>query len=73
MQAILGIGFLLILCFLLSEARRDVHWRAVAVGLVLQLFIATILLRVPVVSETLFLLNGIVEAVEQAVGRHRSQ
>jgi CNT family concentrative nucleoside transporter len=66
MQAILGIGFLLILCFLLSEARRDVHWRAVAVGLVLQLFIATILLRVPVVSETLFLLNGIVEAVEQA-------
>jgi len=66
MQAFIGIGFLLGLVWLLSEGRSDIRWRAVGIGLLLQLGLAVLLLRVPMVTETLFLLNGIVEAVESA-------
>jgi CNT family concentrative nucleoside transporter len=58
--------FLLFLAWLISEGRRRVHWRSVALGLGLQLVIAAILLRVPFISESLFLFNGVVEAVERA-------
>ncbi len=66
MQAILGIGFLMALCWSLSERRGQVRWRPVAVGLALQLVMALVLLRVPVVSETLLLLNHVVQGVETA-------
>jgi len=66
MQAVLGVGFFLILAWVLSEKRSDVRWKGVAAGLLLQLVIAAILLRIPFVSETLFMLNGVVAAVEQA-------
>ncbi len=66
MQAILGIGFLMALCWGLSERRGQVRWRPVVVGLALQLLIALVLLRVPVVSETLLLLNHVVQGVETA-------
>jgi len=66
MQAILGIGFFMALAWLLSESRSEVRWRPVAVGLVLQLLLALLLLRVPVVAQTLLLLNEVVYAVEAA-------
>ncbi len=66
MQAFLGIGFLLLLCWLLSESRAAIPWRAVLVGLLLQVLLAVVLLRVPFVSESLLLLNAVVEAVERA-------
>lgn len=66
MQAFLGIGFLLLLAWLISERKGDVRWQAAGLGLLLQLGLAILLLRVPVVSESLFLLNGVVEAVESA-------
>ncbi len=66
MQAILGIGFFMALAWLLSESRGDVRWRPVLVGLVLQLLLALLLLRVPMVSRTLLLLNEVVYAVEAA-------
>ena len=68
MQAILGIGFLLGLAWILSESRRTVRWRPVMVGLVVQLGLAALLLRVPVVAESLLVLNKLVYAVEAATG-----
>jgi CNT family concentrative nucleoside transporter len=66
MQAILGIGVLMLLAWLMSEARGSVRWRPVAIGLALQFGLALLLLRVPAVSEALLLLNHLVHAVERA-------
>jgi CNT family concentrative nucleoside transporter len=66
MQAILGIAVLVGLAWLLSEGRTAVQWRTVGVGLLLQLLLGFVLLRVPAVSETLLLLNHVVHAIEQA-------
>jgi CNT family concentrative nucleoside transporter len=66
MQAILGIAVLVGLAWLLSEGRTAVQWRTVGVGLLLQLLLGFVLLRIPAVSETLLLLNHVVHAIEQA-------
>ena len=66
MQAALGIVVLIGFAWLLSEQRARVDWRLVGVGLVVQFLLAALLLRVPVVSEALLLLNGVVHAIEQA-------
>ena len=66
MQAILGIGFLLLASWAASEARGKVRWRPVAIGLAIQLFLALVLLRVPFVTESLLLLNSVVYAIEAA-------
>ena len=66
MQAILGIAFLLLVAWLISEARGAVRWRPVAIGLTLQFGLALLLLRVPPLSEGLLLLNNVVYAVEAA-------
>ena len=66
MQAIVGIAVLLGVAWLLSEARRRVEWRMVAVGLSMQTLIAWLLLKVPVVSELLLGVNALVGAVERA-------
>ena len=66
MQAFLGIGFLIGLAWLCCEAKHDVRWRPVVIGLGLQFVITLFLLRVPFVSETLLLLNSVVQAIEQA-------
>jgi len=66
MQALLGIAFLMAVAWLLSEARREVRWRPVLIGLALQFGLALVLLRVPAVSDSLLMLNHLVYAVEQA-------
>ncbi len=66
MQAILGIGVLLLATWAVSEARGKVRWRPVAIGLAIQLVLAFLLLRVPVVSESLLVLNNVVYAIEAA-------
>lgn len=66
MQAILGIGFLLLATWAVSEARREVRWRPVVVGLLIQLVLTFLLLRVPFVSESLLVLNKVVYAIESA-------
>ena len=66
MQAILGIGFLLLASWAASEARGKVRWRPVAIGLAIQLLLALVLLRVPFVTESLLLLNSVVYAIEAA-------
>lgn len=66
MQAILGIAVLMGLAWVLSENRGAVRWRTVGIGLVLQLVLALVLLRVPAVSRGLLVLNEVVYAVESA-------
>ena len=52
--------------WVLSENRSSVAWRAVLVGVGMQAVLALVLLRVPLVSELLLVLNNVVHAVEQA-------
>ncbi len=66
MQALLGIAVLIGLAWLLSEHKRSVDWRMVAIALVIQFALALLLLRVPVISNGLLLLNHVVHAIEQA-------
>jgi len=66
MQAILGIAFLMAAAWALSESRREIRWRTVAIGLTIQFALALLLLRVPAVSQGLLLLNEVVYAVETA-------
>ena len=66
LQALAGISGLLGLAWLLSEARRAVPWRAVAMGLVLQLALAILMLRWPVAQSALAALNDGMLALEKA-------
>jgi CNT family concentrative nucleoside transporter len=66
MQAVLGLAVLIGFAWAVSENRSAVAWRAVLVGIGMQSALALVLLRVPVVSELLLLLNTVVHAVEQA-------
>lgn len=66
MQAFLGIALLMLLAWALSENRGAVRWRLVLVGLALQFLMALVLVRVPVVSRSLLVLNEVVYAVEAA-------
>jgi CNT family concentrative nucleoside transporter len=66
MQAVLGIAVLIGFAWLLSERRREVQWRTVGVGLAIQVGLALLLLRIPVVSQTLLQLNQVVYAIERA-------
>ena len=66
MQAIVGVVVFVALAYLLSENRRGVAWRAVAVGIGLQFLLAVVLLKVPVVSQVLLGANKFVVAIEAA-------
>jgi CNT family concentrative nucleoside transporter len=66
MQAIVGVLLFVALAYLLSENRRGVAWRAVAVGIGLQFLLAVVLLKVPVVSQILLGANKFVVAIEAA-------
>ncbi len=66
MQAIIGIVALLALAISLGRNRARISPRLVLMALLLQLVLATLLLRVPWISEGLLWLNHLVTAVEQA-------
>lgn len=65
-QGIFGVFVLIGLAWLLSEKRRLVKWRDVAVGLTVQFVLALLLLKVPASKEAFRLLNQAVSAIEQA-------
>ncbi len=65
-QSLLGIGVLLALCLALSENRREIPWRAVAVGLAMQVVLALLLLKVPVMHQAFLAVNDAVLAVQAA-------
>jgi CNT family concentrative nucleoside transporter len=66
MQAIAGIAGLLTLAWLASEKRSAVPWRAVWGGLLLQLALALLLLKVPLAKDAFLALNDALLALEKA-------
>ena len=50
LRGLLGISFLLIVCFLLSNNRKMINWRLVIIGLTLQIVIALSIIHLPGVS-----------------------
>ena len=65
-QSLLGIVAILSLAWILSENKRAFPFRTVIAGLPLQVGLALLLLKVPVVRDALFALNGAVGALTSA-------
>ena len=65
-QSLIGLALLLGLAWTLSENRRAVPLRTVGAGLLLQLAIAVLLLRVPLLRQTFLAANAAVAAIQQA-------
>src|SRR5438552_182358 len=57
MHAVLGMAGLIALAWLLSESRRAVPWRAVAAGIVLELALAALFLKLAAVKSAFMALN----------------
>lgn len=66
LQSLLGIGAIILLAWLCSENRRAFPVRTVVAGLAMQVFLALLLLKVPVARDGLFALNGLVTALTDA-------
>ena len=66
LQSVLGILALLALAWVISENRRAVAWRSVAVGLLLTFLTALILLKVPGVARAFGAINDAVGAIAAA-------
>ncbi len=66
LQSALGIIALLAIAWAISEHRRQVAWRPVAIGLALTVILAFVLIKVPKVAEMLAVVNRAVGAVAAA-------
>ena len=66
MRGLLGWLALVALAWLLSEHRRQIPWRIVAGGLVVQVALALLLIGVPPARSAILLLNGAVNALQRA-------
>lgn len=65
-QSIIGMAAFLLVAWAFSENRKVVRFRELGAGLVLQLLIGAILIKLPGASVVLIALNHIVEALEAA-------
>ncbi|HEY1877102.1 MAG TPA: nucleoside transporter C-terminal domain-containing protein [Rhizomicrobium sp.] len=68
LQSALGICAIIALAWAMSEDRRFFNWRMVAGTLLLQMAVALVLLKLPVVRDAMFHLNGVVGALTEATG-----
>jgi len=66
LQACAGILGLLAIAWMLSESRRSVPWRTVWSGLLLQLVLALLLLKLPGAKDAFLWLNGVLGGLEKA-------
>ena len=66
MRGLLGIAALLAIAFALSEARREIKWRIVLGGVLLQVAIAALFLKVPPAVSLLVALDHAVNALQTA-------
>lgn len=66
LRGLLGVVTILTLAWLLSENRRNITWRPVVVGLLLQFLLAFVLLKIPLFKTFFLLLNRLALALEQA-------
>jgi CNT family concentrative nucleoside transporter len=65
-HALVGVAGLVSLAWLMSEERRAVPWRAVAAGLGLQIALAVVFLKIPVVKDLFLKLNDALLILEKA-------
>ncbi|MGF1451752.1 MAG: NupC/NupG family nucleoside CNT transporter [Opitutales bacterium] len=65
LRALLGVVFLLGLCYALSADRKHVNWRLVGIGMALQLVLGILLLRVPLFDQ---LVGGIATGFARVLG-----
>lgn len=65
-QGLLGLLLITALAWQLSENRAMVNWRIAAAGLGLQLFLALLLLKLPLFQQLFLSLNGIIIALQNA-------
>jgi len=63
-QTLLGIPLLIALAWCVSVDRRKFPWKLVAVGLLLQIVLAALLLNVPLLQDALLIINKIVLTLE---------
>jgi CNT family concentrative nucleoside transporter len=68
LQSALGICAIVALAWALSEDRARFSWRMVVGTLLLQAAIALLMLKLPVLRDALFRLNGVVTALSTATG-----
>ena len=66
MQSAAGLIVLLLLAWAVSENRRSVPWRIVASGLALQIALAALLLKVPLLQQFFLALNDALLVLERA-------
>ena len=66
LHALVGIAGLLCLALLLSESRRTIPWRAVAIGVALQVLLALVFLKFEWVKSLFLKLNDLLLVLEQA-------
>jgi CNT family concentrative nucleoside transporter len=65
-QGLAGIVGLLLLAWIFSENRRAVPWRAIGAGLLLQLVLALLLIKLPFAKELFISLNDVLTSIEKA-------
>ncbi len=66
LQGIAGLVVLIGIAWAVSEKRRNINYKAIIAGVVLQLVIAAILLHIPIFRQIFLLLNGLVLSLEEA-------
>ncbi len=66
LQSALGLAVLILLAWVLSEDRRRVCWKTVLLGLVLQLAVAALLLKLPAAQQAFLALNRLILSLEEA-------
>ena len=65
-QGLAGIAGLLLLAFIFSENRKAIPWRAIWAGLLLQLVLALLLLKLPFAKDAFLALNDVLTLFEKA-------
>jgi len=66
MQGLAGIAGLLLLAWIFSENRWAVPWRAIWSGLLLQLILAVLLLKLPFAKDAFLALNDVLTSLEKS-------
>jgi CNT family concentrative nucleoside transporter len=65
-QSLLGLAVFLAAACLISEKRRAIPWKTVLGGLVLQVVLAALLLKLPVFKQAFLALNSVLLSLEEA-------
>lgn len=66
LQSAFGFAALTALAWAVSEDRRNVRWKTVAAGAVLQIALGFLLLKIPLIKEAFVSLNHVLLAIEKA-------